>query len=209
MAAWFVLLESASKPLNASSNHIWSTVRDQDWPRCCSTLSNLQTSVRIQPTLFIFCFLDVRLDFYKHIVLSGGTTMYPGLPSRLEREIKQLYFDRIAKGKPEQFEVRISLPSPKKVFSISISIRAISAKHHCVYTSLLNRSGQLRCGGPGPSWPRLRLFSMWFASANSSNGKEVDLSPPRKKKTYVRSPSPSRNIIPLNVFRAIKLGVMS
>lgn len=42
--------------------------------------------------------IDMRLDMYKHIVLSGGSTMYPGLPSRLEREIKQLYLRRILKG---------------------------------------------------------------------------------------------------------------
>ena len=29
--------------------------------------------------------------------LSGGSTMYPGLPSRLEREIKQLYLERVLK----------------------------------------------------------------------------------------------------------------
>jgi actin-related protein len=33
--------------------------------------------------------MDIRPELYKHIVLSGGSTMYPGLPSRLEREIKQ------------------------------------------------------------------------------------------------------------------------
>ena len=32
------------------------------------------------------CDMDVRPDLYKHIVLSGGSTMYPGLPSRLEKE---------------------------------------------------------------------------------------------------------------------------
>jgi len=42
--------------------------------------------------------MDLRSDFYKHIVLSGGSTMYPGLPSRLEREIKQLYLERVLKG---------------------------------------------------------------------------------------------------------------
>ena len=31
------------------------------------------------------------------LVLSGGSTMYPGLPSRLEREIKQLYLERVLK----------------------------------------------------------------------------------------------------------------
>ena len=41
--------------------------------------------------------IDLRSEFYKHIVLSGGTTMYPGLPSRLEREIKQLYLEHTLK----------------------------------------------------------------------------------------------------------------
>lgn len=34
------------------------------------------------------CDIDLRTDFYRHIVLSGGTTMFRGLPSRLEREVK-------------------------------------------------------------------------------------------------------------------------
>ena len=42
--------------------------------------------------------MDIRPELYKHIVLSGGSTMYPGLPSRLEREIKQLYLERVLKG---------------------------------------------------------------------------------------------------------------
>ncbi|KIH56617.1 hypothetical protein ANCDUO_13203 [Ancylostoma duodenale] len=48
--------------------------------------------------------IDTRLDFYKHIVLSGGSTMYPGLPSRLEKEMKQLYLDRVLKGNTELFQ---------------------------------------------------------------------------------------------------------
>jgi len=33
--------------------------------------------------------VDMRLELYKHIVLSGGSTMYPGLPSRLEKDLKE------------------------------------------------------------------------------------------------------------------------
>ncbi|KAH8860697.1 Actin-related protein 2-A [Schistosoma japonicum] len=47
--------------------------------------------------------IDTRPAFYKHIVLSGGSTMYPGLPSRLEREIKQLYLQNVLKGDTERF----------------------------------------------------------------------------------------------------------
>lgn len=50
--------------------------------------------------------IDTRPEFYKHIVLSGGSTMYPGLPSRLEREIKQLYLARVLKGDTTKLSVR-------------------------------------------------------------------------------------------------------
>jgi len=50
--------------------------------------------------------IDVRPSLYKHIVLSGGSTMYPGLPSRLEREIKQLYLERVLKGDTEKLTVQ-------------------------------------------------------------------------------------------------------
>ncbi|XP_013774361.1 actin-related protein 2 isoform X2 [Limulus polyphemus] len=61
--------------------------------------------------------IDIRPDLYKHIVLSGGSTMYPGLPSRLEREIKQLYLERVLKGDTEKlskFKIRIEDPPRRK-----------------------------------------------------------------------------------------------
>ncbi|KAH7973186.1 hypothetical protein HPB52_022745 [Rhipicephalus sanguineus] len=50
--------------------------------------------------------MDVRPKLYKYIILSGGSTMYPGLPSRLEREIKQLYLERVLRGDTEKLMVR-------------------------------------------------------------------------------------------------------
>lgn len=61
--------------------------------------------------------MDLRREFYKHIVLSGGSTMYPGLPSRMEREIKQLYLARVLKGdtsKLGKFSIRIEDPPRRK-----------------------------------------------------------------------------------------------
>lgn len=49
--------------------------------------------------------IDIRSELYKHIVLSGGSTMYPGLPSRLEREIKQLYLQRVLKNDTTKLNV--------------------------------------------------------------------------------------------------------
>lgn len=51
--------------------------------------------------------IDMRSELYKHIVLSGGSTMYPGLPSRLEREIKQLYLERVLKNDTNKLSVSI------------------------------------------------------------------------------------------------------
>jgi len=61
--------------------------------------------------------IDIRSELYKHIVLSGGSTMYPGLPSRLEREVKQLYLQHVLKGDPEKlskFKIRIEDPPRRK-----------------------------------------------------------------------------------------------
>lgn len=51
----------------------------------------------------------MRSELYKHIVLSGGSTMYPGLPSRLEREIKQLYLERVLKTDIDKLSVKYRL----------------------------------------------------------------------------------------------------
>jgi len=61
--------------------------------------------------------IDLRPAFYKHIVLSGGSTMYPGLPSRLEKEMKRLYLQNVLKGdkkKLSKFKLRIEDPPRRK-----------------------------------------------------------------------------------------------
>lgn len=51
--------------------------------------------------------IDLRADLYKHIVLSGGTTMYPGFPTRLENDLKNLYTERVLKGDTSRQSVRL------------------------------------------------------------------------------------------------------
>lgn len=61
--------------------------------------------------------IDLRAEFYKHIVLSGGSTMYPGLPSRLEKDMKELYLRHVLKGRKEnlsKFKLRIEDPPRRK-----------------------------------------------------------------------------------------------
>ncbi|CAB4069936.1 ACTR2 [Lepeophtheirus salmonis] len=61
--------------------------------------------------------IDMRSDLYKHIVLSGGSTMYPGLPSRLERELRQLYLERVLKGDTSRlakYKMRVEVPPTRQ-----------------------------------------------------------------------------------------------
>ncbi|OZJ06275.1 hypothetical protein BZG36_00775 [Bifiguratus adelaidae] len=61
--------------------------------------------------------VDIRPELYKHIVLSGGSTMYPGLPSRLEKEVKQLYLINVLKGDASRLnnlKIRIEDPPRRK-----------------------------------------------------------------------------------------------
>jgi actin-related protein 2 len=61
--------------------------------------------------------IDNRSDYYKHIVLSGGSSMYPGLPSRLEKDIKDRYLKDVLKGKSEnmkKFKIKIEDPPRRK-----------------------------------------------------------------------------------------------
>ncbi|EGG22598.1 actin related protein 2 [Cavenderia fasciculata] len=60
---------------------------------------------------------DLHKGFYQHIVLSGGSSMYPGLPSRLEKEIRALYLEKVLKGDEKglaNFKCRIEDPPRRK-----------------------------------------------------------------------------------------------
>jgi len=69
------------------------------------------------------CSPDLRGELRHHIVLSGGTTMYPGLPTRLEKDMNYMMMEKMRKahrpGQPEpvlsdQLKVRIEDPPRRK-----------------------------------------------------------------------------------------------
>ena len=68
--------------------------------------------------------VDIRSSLYKAIVLSGGSSMYPGLPSRLEKELKQLWLTRVLQGdasRLDKFKVRIEDPQDENIwFSLEV-----------------------------------------------------------------------------------------
>jgi len=52
------------------------------------------------------CDIDIRKDLYGNIVLSGGTTMFPGIADRLQREIASLA--------PSTMKIKIVAPPERK-----------------------------------------------------------------------------------------------
>lgn len=57
------------------------------------------------------CDIDVRKDLYNNIVLSGGTTLFPGMPERLSKEMTTLA--------PASMKIKVVAP-PERKFSVWI-----------------------------------------------------------------------------------------
>ncbi len=52
------------------------------------------------------CDVDIRKDLYNNIVMSGGTTMFPGIPERLSKEVTALA--------PSTMKVKVFAPQERK-----------------------------------------------------------------------------------------------
>merc|ERR1712198_596009 len=50
------------------------------------------------------CDVDIRKDLYGNVVMSGGTTMYQGIPERVQKEVKNLAPDSMSIKKEEYDE---------------------------------------------------------------------------------------------------------
>lgn len=57
------------------------------------------------------CDVDVKKDLYENIVLSGGTTMFPGMQERLQKEIKSMA--------PGSMKIKVIAP-PERKYSVFI-----------------------------------------------------------------------------------------
>ena len=64
------------------------------------------------------CDIDIRKDLFSNIVMSGGTSMYPGIPDRMQREITFLA--------PSTINVKIVAP-PERKYSVWIGGSILSS----------------------------------------------------------------------------------
>ncbi len=64
------------------------------------------------------CDVDLRRELFSNIVLSGGSTMFPGIKERLSKEIKELI--------PDSVDVRILSP-PERMYSVWIGGSILSS----------------------------------------------------------------------------------
>lgn len=63
------------------------------------------------------CPLDIRKDLAANVWLSGGTTMIPGLSSRIEHDLKEAYVNKLFNGDKDRlkrFPVIVHDPPSRK-----------------------------------------------------------------------------------------------
>jgi hypothetical protein len=78
------------------------------------------------------CDVDIRKDLYGNIVLSGGSTMFPGIADRMSKEITALA--------PSSMKIKVVAP-PERKYSVwiggSILASLSTFQQVNIYTSLL------------------------------------------------------------------------
>ncbi len=69
--------------------------------------------------------MNLRRHFYKNILISGGTSMIPGFPTRLREDVYNIYKSRLMKGGAVTIKIQVLDPPTRKynVF-IGASIQA-------------------------------------------------------------------------------------
>merc|ERR1712224_82478 len=84
------------------------------------------------------CDIDVRKDLYSNIVLSGGTTMYEGLPDRITKEVQALA--------PQAMHIRVIAP-PERKYSVWIGGSILASLS--TFQSMWIKKEEYEESGPG------------------------------------------------------------
>jgi actin len=135
------------------------------------------------------CDVDIRKDLYGNIVLSGGTTMFPGIADRMSKEITALA--------PSSMKIKVVAP-PERKYSVWIGGSILASlstfqqvNKHCfnkLHSNFFKVNGfaykfacNCRCGSPRLSTMSLAHPSCTGNASNSSGprnaSREEPLSP--------------------------------
>lgn len=90
------------------------------------------------------CDIDIRKDLYANNVMSGGTTMYPGIADRMQKEITALA--------PSTMKIKV-----RDVAGVGGDPGAVGTRSQLIllsYRSSPPLSVSTQCGSAAPSWPR-------------------------------------------------------
>ncbi len=70
--------------------------------------------------------MNLRKSFYENILISGGTSMLPGFPTRLKEDISQRYQDKILKGATSSsVKIRV-IDTPTRKYNVFIGASIIA-----------------------------------------------------------------------------------
>jgi len=70
--------------------------------------------------------MNLRRTFYKNILISGGTSMIPGFPTRLRESVYKTYQEKLMKGGAVTIKIQV-LDPPTRKYNVFIGA-AIQAK---------------------------------------------------------------------------------
>lgn len=74
------------------------------------------------------CEMSLRKSFYNNILISGGTSMIPGFPTRLKEEVESRFRERVLKGaatNTSSIKVRVIDP-PTRKFNVFLGASIIA-----------------------------------------------------------------------------------
>ena len=121
--------------------------------------------------------VDIRSSLYKAVVLSGGSSMYPGLPSRIEKELKQLWLTRVLHGDPTRLNVCVL------VLRVAAATRATGSdlcpNRNSRSASRIRRGDATWCSWVEPCWRtlwRTRSKCGFQRPSGRSRGPDVSIS---------------------------------
>ena len=70
--------------------------------------------------------MSLRKEFYGNILISGGTSMLPGFPTRLKEDIYQRFQEKVAKGSTtSSIKVRV-IDTPTRKYNVFIGASIIA-----------------------------------------------------------------------------------